>query len=214
MINIVWLGLIVIGISVAIINSIISGDLEPLREVTASAFNMSRTSIELAIGLIGLMMLWLGLMKLAEESGLINIIAKMLRPIMVRLFPDVPADHPAMGAMIMNISANMLGLANAATPLGLKAMLELQKLNKNEETATNAMVTFLALNSSSVTIIPSTIIGIRVATGSADPARVIGTILFATTCSTIVAITLAKLLSKLKRFRLANAISETSEKKA
>lgn len=214
MINIVWLGLIVIGISVAIINSILNGDLEPLREVTSSAFNMSKTSIELAIGLIGLMMLWLGLMKLAEESGLINIIARLLRPIMVRLFPDVPADHPAMGAMIMNISANMLGLANAATPLGLKAMLELQKLNKNEETATNAMVTFLAINSSSVTIIPSTIIGIRVATGSADPARVIGTILFATTCSTIVAITLAKLLSKMKRFRLSDAISEPNQQKA
>lgn len=214
MINIVWLGLIVIGISVAIINSILNGDLEPLREVTSSAFNMSKTSIELAIGLIGLMMLWLGLMKLAEESGLINIIARLLRPIMVRLFPDVPADHPAMGAMIMNISANMLGLANAATPLGLKAMLELQKLNKNEETATNAMVTFLALNSSSVTIIPSTIIGIRVATGSADPARVIGTILFATTCSTIVAITLAKLLSKMKRYRLSDVISEPNQQKA
>lgn len=214
MINIVWLGLIVIGISVAIINSILNGDLEPLREVTSSAFNMSKTSIELAIGLIGLMMLWLGLMKLAEESGLINIIARLLRPIMVRLFPDVPADHPAMGAMIMNISANMLGLANAATPLGLKAMLELQKLNKNEESATNAMVTFLALNSSSVTIIPSTIIGIRVATGSADPARVIGTILFATTCSTIVAITLAKLLSKMKRYRLSDAISEPNQQKA
>ncbi len=213
MINIVWLGLIVIGISVAIINSILNGDLEPLREITSSAFNMSKTSIELAIGLIGLMMLWLGLMKLAEESGLINIIARLLRPIMVRLFPDVPADHPAMGAMIMNISANMLGLANAATPLGLKAMLELQKLNKNEESATNAMVTFLALNSSSVTIIPSTIIGIRVATGSADPARVIGTILFATTCSTIVAITLAKLLSKMKRFRLSDAISEPNQQK-
>lgn len=214
MINIVWLGLIVIGISVAIINSILNGDLEPLREITSSAFNMSKTSIELAIGLIGLMMLWLGLMKLAEESGLINIIARLLRPIMVRLFPDVPADHPAMGAMIMNISANMLGLANAATPLGLKAMLELQKLNKNEGSATNAMVTFLALNSSSVTIIPSTIIGIRVATGSADPARVIGTILFATTCSTIVAITLAKLLSKMKRFRLSDAISEPNKQKA
>lgn len=214
MINIVWLGLIVIGISVAIINSILNGDLEPLREVTSSAFNMSKTSIELAIGLIGLMMLWLGLMKLAEESGLINIIARLLRPIMVRLFPDVPADHPAMGAMIMNISANMLGLANAATPLGLKAMLELQKLNKNEESATNAMVTFLALNSSSVTIIPSTIIGIRVATGSADPARVIGTILFATTCSTIVAITLAKLLSKMKRYRLSDVISEPNQQKA
>lgn len=214
MINIVWLGLIVIGISVAIINSILNGDLEPLREITSSAFNMSKTSIELAIGLIGLMMLWLGLMKLAEESGLINIIARLLRPIMVRLFPDVPADHPAMGAMIMNISANMLGLANAATPLGLKAMLELQKLNKNEDSATNAMVTFLALNSSSVTIIPSTIIGIRVATGSADPARVIGTILFATTCSTIVAITLAKLLSKMKRFRMSDAISKPNQQKA
>jgi len=214
MINIIWLGLIVIGIGVAIVNSIVNGDLEPLKEVTTGAFNMSKTSIELAIGLIGLMMLWLGLMKLAEESGLIIIIAKLLKPLMVRLFPDVPAEHPAMGAMIMNISANMLGLANAATPLGLKAMLELQKLNENEETATNAMVTFLALNSSSVTIIPSTIIGIRVATGSADPARVIGTILFATTCSTIVAITMAKLLSRMKRYRLPNAISESKEQKA
>ncbi len=115
----------------------------------------------------------------------------------------VPADHPAMGAMIMNISANMLGLGNAATPLGLKAMMELQKLNESDEVATNAMATFLALNASSVTIIPSTVIGIRVATGSADPARVIGTILFATTCSTIVALTFAKLLGKMKRYRTA-----------
>ena len=202
MINVVWLFLIVVGVGVAMINSIINGDLEPLKEITASAFNMSKTSIEIAIGLIGLMMLWLGLMKLAEESGLISILAKMLKPIMTRLFPDVPADHPAMGAMIMNIAANMLGLGNAATPLGLKAMMELQKLNKNQESATNAMATFLALNASSVTIIPSTVIGIRVATGSADPARVIGTILFATTCSTIVAITLAKLLGRMQRYKV------------
>ena len=147
-------------------------------------------------------MLWIGLMKLAEESGLINILAKMLKPVMTRLFPEVPADHPAMGAMIMNISANMLGLGNAATPLGLKAMMELQTLNKNQESATNAMATFLALNASSVTIIPSTVIGIRVATGSADPARVIGTILFATICSTVVALTLAKLLGKMKGIKL------------
>ncbi|MCH7495634.1 MAG: spore maturation protein, partial [Candidatus Marinimicrobia bacterium] len=209
MINIVWLFLIVIGIGVAIINSVISGDLEPLKEVTKSAFNMSKTSIEIAIGLIGLMMLWLGLMKLAEESGLINILAKMLKPVMTRLFPDVPAEHPAMGAMIMNISANMLGLGNAATPLGLKAMIELQKLNDSTESATNAMATFLALNASSVTIIPSTVIGIRVATGSADPARVIGTILFATTCSTLVAITLAILLGQMKRYKIkSNPLSE------
>ena len=203
MINIVWLLLIVIGVGVAMVNSIVNGDLEPLRAVTSGAFNMSKTSIEIAIGLIGLMMLWLGLMKLAEESGLINIIAKLVKPLMIRLFPGVPADHPAMGAMIMNISANMLGLGNAATPLGLKAMMELQKLNENDEVATDAMATFLALNASSVTIIPSTVIGIRVATGSADPARVIGTILFATTCSTIVALTLAKLLGKMKRYRTA-----------
>ncbi len=201
MINIVWLLLIVIGVGVAIVNSIVNGDLEPLREVTSGAFNMSRTSIEIAIGLIWLMMLWLGLMKLAEESGLINIIAKLVKPVMIRLFPGVPAYHPAMGAMIMNISANMLGLGNAATPLGLKAMMELQKLNESDEVATDAMATFLALNASSVTIIPSTVIGIRVATGSADPARVIGTILFATACSTIVALTLAKLLGKMKRYR-------------
>ena len=203
MINIVWLLLIVIGVGVAIVNSIVNGDLEPLREVTSGAFNMSKTSIEIAIGLIGLMMLWLGLMKLAEESGLINIIARLVKPLMIRLFPGVPADHPAMGAMIMNISANMLGLGNAATPLGLKAMMELQKLNDSDEVATDAMATFLALNASSVTIIPSTVIGIRVATGSADPARVIGTILFATTCSTIVALVLAKLLGKMKRYRTA-----------
>ena len=204
MINIVWLILIVAGVGVAVVNTAITGDLTPLKDVTTSAFGMAKTSIDISIGLIGLMMLWLGMMKLAEKSGLINILAKGVKPIMVRLFPDVPADHPAMGAMIMNISANMLGLGNAATPLGLKAMMELQTLNKNEETSTNAMATFLAINASSVTIIPSTVIGIRVATGSADPARVIGTILFATTCSTIVAITMTKILGKMKRYRLEN----------
>ena len=213
MINVIWLLLLVAGLLVAIINAVVSGDLTPLKEVTTGAFSMSRTGVEIAIGLIGLMMLWLGMMKLAEESGLIKIIARIVKPVMIRLFPDVPADHPAMGAMIMNISANMLGLGNAATPLGLKAMMELQTLNKIEGTTTNAMATFLALNASSVTIIPSTVIAVRVATGSADPARIIGTIIFATTCSTIVAVTLAKVLGKLKRYRLPDAAATTANPK-
>jgi spore maturation protein A len=171
-------------------------------QVTDALFNSSKTAVDLAIGLIGLMALWLGLMKLAEESGLVNVIAKVVRPIMVRLFPEIPRDHPAMGAMIMNIAANMLGLGNAATPLGLKAMQELQKLNEKAETATNAMVTFLAINTSSVTIIPATVIGIRVSAGSGNPAEIIGTAIFATGCSTVVAISAAKLFSKLPRYRV------------
>jgi len=202
MINIIWLILLLFGVLMAVISSITSGSFEPLIQVTDALFKQSKTAVDLAIGLIGLMALWLGMMKLAEESGLIKILAKGVRPIMIRLFPEIPEDHPAMGAMVMNIAANMLGLGNAATPLGLKAMQELQKLNEKAETATNAMVTFLAINTSSVTIIPATVIGIRVSAGSANPASIIGTAIFATTCSTIVAITLAKLFSKLKRFRV------------
>ena len=202
MINIVWLLLLVIGIIMAIVSAVSTGSLEPFVQVTDALFNSSKTAVDLAIGLIGLMALWLGLMKLAEESGLINVIAKVVRPVMVRLFPEIPRDHPAMGAMIMNIAANMLGLGNAATPLGLKAMQELQKLNEKAETATNAMVTFLAINTSSVTIIPATVIGIRVSAGSGNPAEIIGTAIFATGCSTVVAITAAKLFSKLPRYRV------------
>jgi spore maturation protein A len=202
MINIVWLLLLVIGIIMAIVSAISTGSLEPFVQVTDALFNSSKTAVDLAIGLIGLMALWLGLMKLAEESGLVNVIAKVVRPIMVRLFPEIPRDHPAMGAMIMNIAANMLGLGNAATPLGLKAMQELQKLNEKAETATNAMVTFLAINTSSVTIIPATVIGIRVSAGSGNPAEIIGTAILATGCSTVVAITAAKLFSKLPRYRV------------
>ena len=202
MINIVWLLLLVIGIIMAIVSAVSTGSLEPFVQVTDALFSSSKTAVDLAIGLIGLMALWLGLMKLAEESGLINVIAKVVRPVMVRLFPEIPRDHPAMGAMIMNIAANMLGLGNAATPLGLKAMQELQKLNEKAETATNAMVTFLAINTSSVTIIPATVIGIRVSAGSGNPAEIIGTAIFATGCSTVVAITAAKLFSKLPRYRV------------
>jgi spore maturation protein SpmA len=164
-----------------------------LKKVTNSALDYAGTAVEIALGLIGIMALWLGVMKVAEEAGLIKLIAKALRPLTKWLFPDVPSDHPAMGSMIMNISANMLGLGNAATPFGLKAMEELDTLNPEKGTATNSMVTFLAINTAGMTLIPASAIAIRAASGSSDPAMIIGTALFGSTCATITGITAAKL---------------------
>lgn len=167
-----------------------------MKKVTNDAINMAKTAVDIALGLIGIMALWLGVMKVAEEAGLIKIIAKVLNPITRRLFPEVPPDHPAIGSMVMNISANMLGLGNAATPFGLKAMEELDKLNPNKGTATNSMVTFLAINTAGMTFIPATAIAIRAAAGSADPTIIIATSLFGSTCATITGISVAKLLEK------------------
>ncbi len=161
----------------------------------------AKTAVELAIGLIGIMALWLGVMKIAEASGLITKLAGFLKPVTTRLFPDVPPEHPAMGAMIMNISANMLGLANAATPLGLKAMEELNKLNKKLGTATDAMCTFLVINTSNVQLIPATVIAIRAAAGSTNPTEILGAVIVATTVSTIIGVTVVKLFAKLKVFK-------------
>ena len=167
-----------------------------LKDVTNSALSYASTAVNIAIGLIGIMALWLGVMKVAEEAGLISIIARWLKPVTTKLFPDVPADHPAMGSIIMNISANMLGLGNAATPFGLKAMEELDKLNPNKGTATNAMVTFLAINTAGMTLIPATAIAIRASAGSSDPAIIIGTSLFGAFCATVMGLTSAKILEK------------------
>jgi spore maturation protein A len=161
----------------------------------------AQVAVELAIGLIGIMALWLGLMKIAEEAGLIARLARALRGITRRLFPDVPPDHPAMGAMIMNISANMLGLGNAATPLGLKAMEELNKINKKPGVATDAMCTFLVINTSNVQLIPATVIAVRAATGSANPTEILGPVILATTVNTLVGITVVKFLAKWPLFR-------------
>ena len=167
--------------------------------VTAAAIDMAKVAVNLAIGLIGIMALWLGVMKIAEESGLIRVIAKGLRPMTIRLFPDVPPDHPAIGSIVLNMSANILGLGNAATPLGLKAMEELQELNPNKETATNAMAMFLALNTSSVQLIlPATVVALM---GSLSSQIFITTIV-ATGMSTIAAIIAVKFLEKRKRFSL------------
>ena len=167
--------------------------------VTEAAISMAKTAVEIAIGLIGIMALWLGTMKIAEESGLIRIIAKALRPITIRLFPDVPEDHPAIGSIVLNMAANILGLGNAATPLGLKAMEELQELNPNKDTATNAMCTFLAINTSSVQLIlPATVVALM---GAASNQIFITTIL-ATGLSTIAAIISVRTLEKMNRFKL------------
>jgi spore maturation protein SpmA len=167
-----------------------------LKQVTNSALDYASIAVNIALGLIGIMALWLGVMKVAEDAGLITIIAKALKPITTRLFPDVPADHPAMGSMIMNISANMLGLGNAATPFGLKAMEELDQLNPKKGTATNAMCTFLAINTAGMTLIPATAIAIRASAGSSDPAIIIGTSLFGAFCATVAGLTAVKILEK------------------
>ena len=167
-----------------------------MKKVTNDAIKIAQTAVEIALGLIGIMALWLGVMKVAEDAGLIKIIANVLKPITRRLFPEIPPDHPAIGSMVMNISANMLGLGNAATPFGLKAMEELDKLNPNKGTATNSMVTFLAINTAGMTLIPATAIAVRAAAGSSDPTIIIATSLFGSTCATITGVTVAKLFEK------------------
>ena len=163
-----------------------------MKSVTNGLLDIVNTAVQIAIGLIGIMALWLGVMKVAEEAGLIKIIARSVRPITKFLFPDVPQDHPAMGSMIMNISANMLGLSNAATPFGLKAMEDLNSLNPKKDTATDAMCMFLAVNTAGLTLIPATAIAIRAAAGSSDPAIIIGTSIFGASCATLTGITAAK----------------------
>ena len=194
MLNYIWFGMMFI----AVIVGILTGNIDA---VTQAAIDMAKTAVEIAIGLVGIMALWLGTMKIAEESGLIRIIARAIRPITIRLFPDVPEDHPAIGSIILNMAANLLGLGNAATPLGLKAMEELQDLNPEKETATNAMCTFLAINTSSVQLIlPATVVALM---GAAANQIFITTIL-ATGLSTIAAIIAVRFLEKLKRFEMPN----------
>ena len=169
----------------------------PMEILGKNMIGTAGDAVSLAIGLVGVMALFLGLMKVAERAGLLLVVAKTLRPLMTRLFPSVPADHPAMGAMIMNLSANVLGLGNAATPFGIRAMEHLDSLNAEKGKATDAMILFLAINTSSVTLLPTGVIALRAAAGSADPAGIVPTTLFATLVSTTVAILTAKLCARL-----------------
>jgi spore maturation protein SpmA len=196
MLNYIWLGLVVLAV-------LMGGFTGQLLEVSGAAFEACKTAVMvIALPLAGIMALWLGLMKLAEKSGLVAILALALRPVLKWLFPEVPAAHPAMGAIVMNTAANMLGLSNAATPLGLRAMQALETLNPRPGTATNAMCTFLAINTSSVQLIPATTIAILAAAGSLAPTQIIGTAFFATCCSTIAGIAAVKFFEHLPMYAL------------
>lgn len=211
MLNWIWMGMIVIGVVVAALLDQLSG----ANGIVEGMFSMIKVGVvNIVIPLSAVMMLWLGIMRLAEKSGMIQVVSRAVRPVMKRLFPDVPADHPAMSAMVMNMAANMLGLGNAATPLGLKAMQHLDELNPNKGTATNAMCTFLAINTSSVTLIPATAIGLLAAQGIAEPYAIVGTTIGATLVSTMVAIIAVKLFEKLPMFKREAMVEDVVQEKA
>ncbi|MFD1427806.1 spore maturation protein A [Kroppenstedtia sanguinis] len=192
MVNYIWLFMIVSGV----VAGVIQGNVDL---VTEAALKGAKDGVAVCLGLVSILVFWLGMMRIAQEAGLLEKLARLLGPAARFLFPGVPQDHPAMGYILSNMSANLFGLGNAATPMGLKAMEELQKLNPDPKTASPAMCTFLALNTSSLTLIPTTIIGLRMEHGSAYPTEIIGTTIFATCCSTVVAI----LLDRWYRARIA-----------
>lgn len=185
MLNLLWLAFFVIAFLTGIGQWLILGNSEIFETITLAMFNMAKTAVDIAIGLIGILAFWLGMMKIAERSGFVSQLAKLLSPLFSRLMPQVPKDHPAFGSITMNLSANMLGLDNAATPLGLKAMSDLQSLNPKKDTASNAQILFLVLNTSSVTLFPMTIIFYRMQQGAISPTDVFIPILLTTLASTI-----------------------------
>lgn len=181
MVNYIWVGMTIIGVVFAMING-------TMNEVNEAIFNGAKEAVTLCIGLVSVLVFWLGMMRIAEDSGLLEKLSFVFKPIVKRLFPEVPADHPAMGYILSNMMANMFGLGNAATPLGIKAMEQLKALNGGKSDASRSMITFLAINTSSLTIIPTTVIAIRMNYDSASPTDIVGPTLIATLCSTIGAI--------------------------
>lgn len=186
-------------------------DQMPMEILSKAMIDSAGAAVELAIGLVGVMALFLGLMKVAEQGGMLTILAKLIRPLMVRLFPEVPAEHPAMGAMILNLAANALGLGNAATPFGIRAMQELDRLNPVKGQATNAMALFMAINTSSVTLLPTGVIALRAAAGSVEPAAILPTTLFATIGSTCIAIMASKFYQRFSVPKQADADRDNTE---
>jgi spore maturation protein SpmA len=197
MLNYIWLAFLLVAV-------LVGGFTGKLPEMTKGAFEMAETAVmKIALPLVGVMAIWLGIMRLAERSGLVQVLARGLRPLMVRLFPEVPAEHPAMGAMLMNMAANMLGLGNAATPLGLRAMSLLDKLNPRPGVASNAMCTFLAINTASIQLIPTTAIGILAINGSKNATAIVPAAFLATVIAACTGVLSAKLFERLPMFRLA-----------
>ena len=193
--NYIWIAFFVIAFLFAIIG-LLTGDTTVFQKIVDSTFDSSKTAFETSLGLTGVLALWLGIMKIGEKAGAVNALARMLSPVFTKLFPEIPKNHPAMGSMFMNIASNMLGLDNAATPTGLKAMAQLQELNPKKDTATNPMIMFLVLNTSGLTIIPTTILAFRAAYGAAMPTDVFIPILLSTTIATLAGIVLTLLWQK------------------
>lgn len=193
--NYIWIAFFIIAFIFASIG-LLMGDTTIFQKIVDSTFDSSKTAFEISLGLTGVLALWLGIMKIGEKAGAVNALARMLSPVFTKLFPDIPKNHPAMGSMFMNIASNMLGLDNAATPTGLKAMAQLQELNPKKDTATNPMIMFLVLNTSGLTIIPTTILAFRASYGAAMPTDVFIPILLSTTIATLAGIVLTLLWQK------------------
>jgi spore maturation protein A len=185
-----WTALLAISVAVAAAKG-------RMPALTAAALESAGKAVTLAVGLVGAMALWLGLMKVAEEAGLVALLARALRPVLSRLFPAIPRDHPALGAIVMNVAANVLGLGNAATPFGIKAMQALDELNPHKGTATDAQAMLCALNTASVQLVPASVIALRVAAGSRAPAEIIGATIVASACGLVAAVVAARLLGRL-----------------
>lgn len=183
--NYIWAALFILGFLIALLRWIFEGD-AVMGEIVQSTFDMSKTGFEMCLGLTGTLTLWMGILKIGEDSGLIARLARFLSPVLTKFFPDIPKGHPALGSIFMNVSANMLGLDNAATPVGLKAMQELQSINPDKQTASNPMIMFLTLNTSGLTIIPVSIMAYRARAGALDPTDVFLPLLLTTLCSTVV----------------------------
>lgn len=181
MVNIIWMAMLIFGLVFAAFN----GTMENVNE---AIFKGAQDAVTICIGLISILVFWLGLMRIAQKAGLLDGLAKLLKPIATKIFPDVPSNHPAMGYILSNMTANLFGLGNAATPMGIKAMEQLKVLNNNKESASRSMITLLAINTASITLIPTTVISIRMNYGSVNPTEIVGTTLVATSCSTIAAI--------------------------
>lgn len=195
--NYIWIGFILIAFVVAAIRLVFFGDTEVFPAMMTSTFDSSKTAFEISLGLTGVLSLWLGIMKIGEQGGVVNALARLLSPVFTKLFPDIPKGHPATGSIFMNIAANMLGLDNAATPLGLKAMEQLQEINPKKETASNSMIMFLVLNTSGLTLVPVSILVYRAQMGAAQPTDIFVPILLATFFSTLAGIIVTSLYQKI-----------------
>jgi len=197
MLNALWIGFILVAFLIASFKLVFLGDADIFAALVKALFDSSKTAFEIALGLTGVMALWLGVMKIGERAGMLELLTRGLAPLFRRLFPDVPANHPALGAMTMNMGANMLGLDNAATPLGIKAMQELQKLNPSSDTASDAQILFLVINTASVTLLPVTIFTYRAQLGAADPTDVFVPLLITTYIGTLIGLFVTGLFQKL-----------------